>query len=120
MNVIRIVAQIIVALGILNVWVLRYSKSTDYRGASAGNMRQEFAAYGLPFWAMCVIGGLKITLAVLLIVGIWLPSLVAPAAIAMAVLMTGAIGMHLKVGDSPRKSLPAACMLVLSILAAVL
>ncbi len=120
MPYIRLAAQIIIALGIFNVWLVRYNRSTGYRGGSANNMRQEFAAYGLPFWAMCVIGGLKIALAILLLVGIWVPSLVQPAAIAMAVLMVGAIAMHLKVGDAPRKSLPAACMLGLSILAALL
>lgn len=120
MHIISWIAQIAIALGIFNVWVLRYGKATDYRGGSARNMREEFAAYGLPIWVMSVIGGLKIMLAVALIVGIWVPALVMPAATGMAALMLGAIGMHLKVGDPPLKSLPAACMLGLSVVAAVL
>lgn len=120
MPTIGLIAQIVVALGIFNVWVVRYGKTTSYRGGSARNMREEFAAYGLSYGVMCVVGGLKIALAIALIVGIWVPSLVMPAAIGMAALMLGAIGMHLKVGDPPLKSLPAACMLGLSVVAAVL
>jgi len=115
-----LVAQIVIAVGIFNVWVLRYNKATAYRGGSARNMREEFAAYGLPFEVMCLIGGLKVALALALVVGIWVPALVMPAAIGMAALMVGAIGMHVKVGDPPMKALPAVCMLGLSIVAAAL
>jgi hypothetical protein len=64
---------------------------------------------------MILIGSLKIILATLLIVGIWLPVLVRPAAIGMGALMLGAIIMHFKVKDPPLKSLPAFTFLVLSI-----
>lgn len=120
MQILGLIAQIAIAIGIFNVWVVRYGKPTAYRGGSARNMREEFAAYGLPFEVMCLIGGLKIALAIALIVGIWVPSIVMPAAIGMAVLMLGAIGMHLKVGDPPMKALPAVCMLGLSLVAAFL
>ena len=43
-----------------------------------------------------------------------MPALVRPAAIGMAVLMAGAIGMHVKIGDPPRKGVPAVVMLLLS------
>ena len=120
MAYVSIVAQVIIALGIFNVWVLRYGEPTSYRGGSARNMREEFAAYGLPFGVMCLIGGLKVALAIALIVGIWVPALTRPAAIAMAVLMVGAIGMHIKARDPARKALPAGGMLALSILVAVI
>ena len=42
------IAQLIIALGILNVWLLRFNKATIYRGGSAKNMKEEFATYGLP------------------------------------------------------------------------
>lgn len=119
MELVGTVAQIVIALGIFNVWVVRYGRTTSYRGGTAQNMRQEFAAYGLPFGFMCLIGGLKIVLAIALIVGIWVPALATPAAIAMAALMLGAIAMHVKVGDPPRKSLPAALMLAMSVVVAV-
>ena len=113
------IAQIVIALGIVNVWLLRFGKATSYRGGTATTMREEFAAYGLPPWAVYVIGGLKLILAALLIVGIWVPQLTQPAAIGMAVLMAGAIAMHVKVKDAPLKSLPALCMLALSLFVAL-
>lgn len=114
MEYISIIAQIIIALGIFNVWLLRYNKNTGWRGGKAGNMKEEFATYGLPGWSVSVIGFLKVLLAVLLIIGIWVNMLVVPSAIGMAVLMLGAIAMHIKVNDEFKKSLPALGMLLLS------
>jgi hypothetical protein len=81
-------------------------------------MKEEFEVYGLPSWFVQVIGFLKLLLAVLLIVGIWFPALTRPAGIVMAVLMLGAVAMHVKVKDPLKKSLPAFTMLVLSLIVA--
>lgn len=116
MEYVSIIAQLLMAIGIFNVWIIRYNKSTGWRGADAGNMKEEFAAYGLPGWSVKVIGALKILLAVLLIIGIWIPVVVNPSAIGMAVLMLGAIAMHIKVKDSFKKSVPALSMLLLSLI----
>ena len=113
-----LVAQVVIALGIFNVWILRFGKATSYRGGAATNMREEFAAYGLPPAAVYVIGGLKLILAACLVAAIWVPELRQPAAIGMAALMLGALGMHAKVKDPPMKSLPAAVMLALSVFVA--
>ena len=64
------VLQVIAALGVLNVWVLRFGRPSAWRGAGAGTMKEEFAAYGLPAWFMVLVGFLKLLSAVLLIVGI--------------------------------------------------
>ncbi len=77
-------------------------------------MREEFAAYGLPAWSVGVVGFLKVTLAILLLVGIWLPVVTRPAAIGIAALMLGAVSMHMKVRDPMKKSLPALTLLGLS------
>ncbi|MCK7516862.1 MAG: DoxX family protein [Ignavibacteriales bacterium] len=69
------------------------------------SMKEEFKAYGLPDWFMKVIGSLKVLLASLLVIGIFIPVLVKPAAVGMAVLMLGAIVMHFKIKDAPIKSL---------------
>jgi uncharacterized membrane protein YphA (DoxX/SURF4 family) len=114
------VAQVIVGLGILNVWVLRFNRATGYRGGDAKNMREEFLAYGLPVWFMYVVGALKITCAVMLLVGVWVEVLVLPAAIGLGVLMAGAISMHIKVKDPPKKALPATTVFLLCAIAAVL
>ena len=81
-------------------------------------MRQEFAVYGLPSWSMQVIGALKLLCAAGLVIGIWVPSVALPAAAGLAVLMLGAIAMHIKVKDPLKKSLPALTMLVMCLLVA--
>ena len=106
MEIAKIVLQLIIGLGILNVWILRYGKSTSWRGGEARNMEEEFRVYGLPAGSVKVIGALKILFAVLLIAGIWFP------AVGLGVLMLGAVAMHVKVKDPLQKSLPAFSLLV--------
>ena len=105
--------QITAALGLLNVWLLRFNQRTAYRGGSAGSMLEEFATYGLPAWFAYLIGILKVGSAIALIVGIWIPVLVLPAAGLIGILMLGALSMHIKIHDPLKKSLPALGMLVL-------
>ena len=114
------ILQIVVALGIFNVWILRFSKTTAWRGGAATNMKEEFQTYGLPPWSVMLIGLLKLACAACLIVGIWFPILTQPAAIVLAVLMIGAVAMHVKVKDPAKRSLPAFTMLVLSLAVAFL
>jgi hypothetical protein len=109
------VCQVVVALGIFNVWLLRFRKPTSWRGGNARNLREEFEVYGLPGWFMALIGFLKLLFAASLIAGIWYPLLTEPAAIGMSILMLGAILMHFKVKDPLKKSLPALTMFVLSV-----
>ncbi|TVP43220.1 MAG: DoxX family protein [Gemmatimonadales bacterium] len=111
-----ILLQAVVGLGLLNVWLLRARSSTAYRGGDADSLRGEFRAYGLPVAAFWIVGGLKIAAGLVLLVGIVfpLPGLVPVAAGIVVVLMMGAIGMHLKVGDPPVRSLPAVLMLLMS------
>jgi len=59
-HIVVLVLQVVVALGLLNVWLVRAGKPTSYRGGNAGTMREEFAHYGLPGWAMYVVGTLKV------------------------------------------------------------
>lgn len=120
MEYLTVIIQVVIALGIFNVWLLRFGQSTEWRGGDAKNMKEEFAVYGLPSWFVGVIGGLKLLLAVALVAGIWVPSLVRPAAIGMAILMLGAIAMHIRVKDPIKRSAPAFSMLVLSLLLLVL
>jgi uncharacterized membrane protein YphA (DoxX/SURF4 family) len=110
------ILQIIVALGVLNVWLLRGGRPTPYRGGGARNLREEFAHYGLPPMAMYVVGALKIACALGLLLGLFLPVLVNPSAAILVILMLGAIGMHIKIKDPLMRSLPAAAMLLLSAL----
>ncbi|MGC9452998.1 MAG: DoxX family protein [Oceanipulchritudo sp.] len=117
---IQIILQIVIALGIYNVWFLRFGKSTPWRGGTATNMKEEFAAYGLPEWSLYLIGFLKVLFATLLLVGLFVPIFVDPTAIGMAVLMAGAMLMHFKVGDPPKRALPSILMLFMSIVVVLL
>jgi len=116
MQTVIFILQIIVALGLLNVWLLRFGRNTAYRGGEARSMPEEFAAYGLPAWSTYVIGVLKVGAALCLIAGLWLHAIVLPAALLICVLMLGALAMHLKIRDPLKKSLPALFMLTLSVL----
>lgn len=115
MDTLRVALQLIAAIGLLNVWLVRAGKPTRYRGQDAKSMRDEFAAYGLPVAMMYGVGGLKILIAIALIAGIWLPMLVVPAASLLILLMIGAFVMHLKVKDPFEKAVPSLLMLGMAI-----
>lgn len=114
MNKLRKLLQVVVAAGLLDVWLVRARKSTPYRGGKAKNIVEEFAVYGLPRWAVYVVGTAKVTAALGLLAGLRAERLVRPAAGAIVVLMTGAVAMHRKVGDPLKKTAPALTMLLLS------
>ncbi len=114
------VLQLVVGLGLLNVWLVRGRTATSYRGGAARTLRDEFAAYGLPPLAYYLVGALKIGAALVLIAGVFVALPVRAAAALVAVLMLGAIAMHVRVGDPATKSLPAALMLALSVAIVVL
>ena len=113
MEKLLIALQLIVALGILNVWMLRPGKATPFRGGDSKNLREEFAAYGLPFWFMCEVGVLKVGLALALIAAICIHRVAQPAAIGLGLLMLGAFVMHLKVKDPIKKALPSIAVLAM-------
>ena len=110
------VLEIVVALGLLNVWLIRAQWATAYRGGDAKNIKEEFAAYGLPAWFCYLVGVLKVGSAILLLAGILIPSLQLPAAIMISALMLGAVSMHAKISDPVIKSVPAALMLLMSLI----
>jgi hypothetical protein len=106
--------QVVVGLGLLNVWLVRRGAATPYRGGAARTLQEEFAAYGLPPFVFHVVGALKISAAVVLLAGLWMAAPVRPAAMVVLALMLGAIAMHVKVGDPLVKSVPAMIMLAMS------
>jgi hypothetical protein len=62
------------------------------------------------------IGALEVAGAVGLIVGLNVAGLGTTAAAGLALLMTGAIGAHLRAGDSPADAAPALVLVVLALL----
>lgn len=108
------ILQLIIALGLLNVWIVRFNMASDYRGGEAKNLVQEFAVYGLSKGFCYLIGFIKVSSAIALLLGFWYPQLVLPAASVILILMLGALAMHFKVRDPVKKSIPASAMLLLS------
>ena len=105
------ILQLIISIGLINVWLLRFNKATEYRGGNAKNMIEEFMAYGLPEWSMYLVGFLKVAIAIMLIVSIWIEELLFYNLIVLAALMIAAVFMHLKVKDPIKKSYPALSIL---------
>lgn len=112
--------QVLIAFGLVNVWLFRFNRATKYRGAGAQNMKEEFSAYGLPGWSLYVVGFFKLVIALVMIIVLFIPHLMPtlgiPALILISILMVGAISMHIKVKDSLIKILPAISMLLMSVL----
>ncbi|MEM7792722.1 MAG: DoxX family protein [Verrucomicrobiota bacterium] len=115
MDILQLIFQIVIPLGIFNVWFLRAGRSTTYRGKDATSLKAEFTAYGLPETMFYIVGTLKISAAVLLLLGFFLPILILPGAFLMSLLMLGAVIMHFKVNDPPIRFVPATLMLLMSL-----
>lgn len=120
MDILQQALQVIAALGLLNVWLIRAGKETPYRGGDAKSIREEFVVYGLPPAMMYVVGGLKIFIAVAFLAGIWVSALILPAASILIVLMIGAFVMHVKVKDPFSRAVPSLLMLAIAVAIAAL
>ena len=113
MNYFIIALQCIVAVSILNVWLVQNKKPTQWRGGNAKTIIEEFEVYGLPVWMCYVIGTFKVVLALCLLAAIWYPILRQPSALGLALLLLGSIAMHLKIKDPLKKSFPAFLFLIM-------
>lgn len=123
MDMLLFLLKLFTALGILNVWLLRYNKKTKYRGGSSKNLYEEFKTYGLSSRFMYLIGSIKISISLLFIISLFINDVYIIkdfiefyGAIIMSLIMTGAILMHLKVKDPINKSIPALIMLTMYLL----
>jgi len=110
-----IAAKIIISISIINVWFIRFNKPTPWRGGDSKSMKEEFETYRLSPAIMYIVGTIKVSLAILLLISIWIKDLSTPAAGAMGIFMLGAIAMHFKADDPNIKSLPALILFILSI-----
>tara|TARA_B100000401_G_C52485676_1_gene567898 strand:- start:188 stop:559 length:372 start_codon:yes stop_codon:yes gene_type:complete len=105
------VLSVIVGLTVINVWLFRSEKSTSYRGGNASNLMEEFEVYGLDDFFM-IIGIIKVSLAVLLLLSIYFNKLKLISSLGIAFMMLVAVYMHFSVGDELIKSMPASVMLL--------
>ena len=64
---IELILKLLISLSILNVWLIRKSKATFWRGGEAKSLSEEFAVYGLSSSVMNLVGGMKILFSILLL-----------------------------------------------------
>jgi uncharacterized membrane protein YphA (DoxX/SURF4 family) len=104
-----IALQALVAAAIFFVWVVRYA-----------NIVQEFKQYALPDWLRDLVGILKLTCSLLLLIGIERPLFAVVGGGGIAVLMGAAIVTHLRVKNPVFKMLPSLTLLILSTVIALI
>ena len=107
MENIAILAQLIIAISILIVWVFRFD-----------NIVVEFKQYDLSDLIRSMVGASKIALATLLVVGIFYKEVVFISALLMAFLMVCAQIAHIKVKNPLSKYIPSFLLLILSLFVA--
>ena len=103
MNNASILAQLIVSISVISVWVFRYD-----------NIVLEFKQYGISNLLRNIVGASKISLATILILGVWYKELLVVSSLLMAVLMICAQFYHIKVRNPWLKYIPSFILLLLS------
>ena len=104
MQNIIVLSQITISISILIVWVFRFD-----------NIVVEFEQYGLSSLMRNIVGASKISLATILILGIWHNEYLFNASISMAFLMLCAQFFHFRAKNNWRKFLPSLFLLILSL-----
>jgi hypothetical protein len=97
-----VIAQVIVALSIVYVWIFRFD-----------NIVKEFKQYDLSDLTRSLVGASKIAMSTLLVAGIWYPDLVLIPSLIIAFLMVAAQYFHFKVSNPWRKHVPSLFLLLL-------
>lgn len=109
MHDLAISLQALVAASIFFVWVVRYD-----------NIIAEFKQYGLPEWQRDFVGVLKLTFALLLLIGIERKPLAVAGGLGIAALMACAFVIHLRVKNPPFKMAPCLSLLLISLVIALI
>jgi len=107
MHALTISLQALVAASVFFVWVVRYA-----------NIVQEFKQYGLPDWLRDLVGILKMTFSLMLLIGIEQRPFAVAGGIGIAALMGAAFITHLRVKNPVLKMLPSLTLLVFSVVIA--
>ena len=101
------ITQIVIAVSVTYVWVFRFH-----------NLAQEFTEYQLNDTVRSLVGAVKISVATLLVAGIWYPGLVRIPALVMAFLMFFAQIFHSRTRHPLLQRLPSFLLMVLSLFVA--
>jgi uncharacterized membrane protein YphA (DoxX/SURF4 family) len=107
MHGLTISLQVFVAASVFFVWVVRYA-----------NLVQEFKQYRYPDWLRDLVGILKISFSLMLLIGIERAPLAVVGGVGIALLMLAAGVTHLRVKNPVFKMLPSLTLLVFSVLIA--
>lgn len=107
MENLSILAQLIVSISVIIVWVFRRD-----------NISIEFKQYGLSNLLQNIVGAVKISLATILILGVWYEELLIISSLFMALLMICAQYFHIKVGNPFSKFMPSIALLILCLFVA--
>ena len=102
METLLILSQIIVSTSVIIVWVFRRE-----------NIVVEFKQYGISDTIRDIVGALKISLATILILGIWYNEFLILSSLSMAFLMICAQYCHVKVKNPFNKFIPSLFLLIL-------
>ncbi len=103
MHALTISLQALVAASVFFVWVVRYP-----------NIIQEFKQYGLPDWLRDLVGILKLTFSLMLLIGIDQKPFAMAGGIGIALLMSCAFVIHLRLKNPMFKMLPSLALLIFS------
>jgi uncharacterized membrane protein YphA (DoxX/SURF4 family) len=101
MHNLTISLQPLMAASVFFVWVVRYA-----------NIVQEFKQYGLPGWLRDLVGILKMTFSLMLVIGIERRLFAVAGRIGIALLMAAAFVTHVRVKNPVFKMLPSLTLLV--------
>ena len=96
------VAQLIVGISVLFVWIFRFD-----------NIIKEFKQFGLSDLMRSFVGASKIALATLLIAGVWYPSFVQIPSIFMGIFMISAQYFHFRAHNPFIRRVPSLIFLIL-------
>lgn len=107
MHDLAIALQALVAAAIFFVWVVRYQ-----------NIIEEFEQYGLPNWLRDLVGILKLTFSLMLLIGITRPLFAIVGGLGIAFLMACAFITHLRVKNPLSKMFPSLGLLAISLVIA--
>ena len=103
MEELTILAQLTLAISVAYVWVFRFH-----------NVLKEFKSFGLNDLSRNIVGVSKISLATLIVAGIWYPSLIFIPSVFMGLFMLAAQYFHFKISNSFIKHLPSLILFSLS------
>jgi hypothetical protein len=104
MRTIAICLQALVAASIFYVWVVRYA-----------NVIEEFKQFKLPDWLRDLVGVLKLTFSLMLLIGIERVPIALVGGIGIAFLMLCAFITHLRVKNPLYKMVPSLTLLLVAI-----